>query len=76
MLVSSVLLHVITSTHLANIFAHYFKYYNDLFVEVKLMKKAEMQVVLLESEIVTTSGDTCGCFEYGVINPDSTNDEC
>lgn len=38
------------------------------------MKKAEMQVVLLKNEIVTASG--CGCFEFGVVNPDSANDEC
>lgn len=45
-----------------------------------MMKKAEMELVLLKNEIVTTStdegGTTCGCFEFGVINPDSTNDEC
>ena len=40
------------------------------------MKKAEIQVVLLKNEIVTTSGDVCGCFEFGIVNPDSTNDEC
>lgn len=58
-----------------------------------MMTKAEMKLVLLKNEIVTTSGCTadapagcdadcgadapvCGCFEFGVINPDSTNDEC
>ena len=59
-----------------------------------MMTKAEMKLVLLKNEIVTTScpadapapggcdadcgedAPVCGCFEFGVINPDSTNDEC
>ncbi len=39
------------------------------------MKKAEMQVVLLKNEIVATSGTTCLCYEYGVMN-DAATDEC
>ena len=41
--------------------------------EMKQMK-AEMKVVVLKNEIVTTSG--CFCFEYGVMNADTANDDC
>ena len=37
------------------------------------MKKAEIQVVVLKNEIVTSS--TCLCYEFGVVN-DAATDEC